>query len=75
MRVDPRYHAHFIARRGEVLRQIADECGGVMVSFPRAASKSEKVVLKGSKDCVDLAIKRIEDIVTDLVGVLRIIND
>jgi hypothetical protein len=83
MRVDPRYHAHFVARRGEILRQIANECGGVTVSFPRAASKSDKVVLKGSKDCIDEAIKRIEDIVSDLVIVatgctamlLKMLND
>jgi hypothetical protein len=70
--VDPRYHAHFVARRGEILRQIANECGGVTVSFPRASTKSDKVVLKGSKDCIDEAVKRIEDIVSDLVNVATV---
>ncbi|KAK3594419.1 hypothetical protein CHS0354_037444 [Potamilus streckersoni] len=64
--VDPRHHRHFVARRGEVLRQIADEYGGVTVSFPRSGVKSERVVLKGAKDCVEGAKRRILEIVTDL---------
>jgi hypothetical protein len=48
-----------VARRGEVLKHIADEYGGVTVSFPRSGIKSETVVIKGSKDCVDGAKKRI----------------
>jgi hypothetical protein len=74
MHVDPKHHSHFIARRGETLRQIAEEYGGVIVSFPRASSKSDKVVLKGSKDCVEQAIKRIQEIVDDLVRSKRFLN-
>lgn len=66
MSVDPKHHRHFVARRGEVLRQIADDFGGVTVSFPRSGAKSDKVVLKGALDCVDGAKKRILDIVNDL---------
>ena len=33
--VDPKHHRYFVARRGQVLRDLADEYGGVMVSFPR----------------------------------------
>jgi polyribonucleotide nucleotidyltransferase len=66
IRVDPRHHGHFVARRGEVLRQITDDFGGVTVSFPRMASKSDRVVLKGAKDCVEGACKRITDVVADL---------
>ena len=65
--MDPKYHRHFVARRGEVLRQIADEYGGVTVSFPRSGVKSDKVILKGAKDCVEGAKRRIMEIVTDLV--------
>ncbi|KAL5013772.1 hypothetical protein ScPMuIL_008042 [Solemya velum] len=64
--VDPKHHRHFVARRGEVLRHIAEEYGGVTVSFPRSGVKSDKVVLKGAKDCVEGAKKRIQDIVEDL---------
>ena len=65
--VDPKYHRHFVARRGEVLRQIADDYGGVIVSFPRSGVNSNKVLIKGSKDCVEAAKKKILDIVEDLV--------
>lgn len=67
MHVDPKHHRYFVARRGEVLKHIADEFGGVTVSFPRSGVKSDRVVIKGSKDCVEGAKKRIQEIVEDLV--------
>lgn len=66
MTVDMKHHRYFVARRGEVLRNIAEEYGGVTVSFPRSGVKSERVVIKGPKDCVDGAKKKIADIVADL---------
>lgn len=68
MTVDPKHHRYFVARRGQVLRDIADEYGGVMVSFPRTASQSDKVTLKGAKDCVAAAMKRMQEIIEDLVS-------
>lgn len=68
MLVDPRHHRHFVIRRGQVLREIAEEYGGVMVSFPRSGTQSDKVTLKGAKDCVEAAKKRIQEIIEDLVG-------
>merc|ERR1719232_1292117 len=66
MTVAPKYHKHFVARRGEVLRKIGDEFGGVVVSFPRNGVDSDKVNLKGAKDCINGAIERIDEIVKDL---------
>lgn len=66
MHVDPKHHRYFVARRGEVLKHIGDEFGGVTVSFPRSGVKSDKVVIKGSKDCVEGAKRRIQEIVEDL---------
>ncbi|XP_056133981.1 high density lipoprotein binding protein a [Lampris incognitus] len=66
MNVDPKHHRYFVARRGQVLRDIADEYGGVMVSFPRTGSQSDKVTLKGAKECVEAAKKRMQEIVEDL---------
>ncbi|KAK7477919.1 hypothetical protein BaRGS_00030828, partial [Batillaria attramentaria] len=66
MNVDMKHHRYFVARRGEVLRKISDENGGVTVSFPRSGVKSERVVIKGPKECVDAAKKKIADIVADL---------
>ncbi|XP_060710804.1 vigilin-like isoform X2 [Hemiscyllium ocellatum] len=66
MIVDPKYHRHFVARRGQVLREIAEEYGGVTVSFPRTGVQSDRVVLKGAKDCVEAAKRRIQEIIGDL---------
>ncbi|GCB63993.1 hypothetical protein scyTo_0014709 [Scyliorhinus torazame] len=66
MTVDPKHHRYFVIRRGQVLREIADEYGGVMVSFPRTGTQSDKVTLKGAKDCVEAAKKRMQEIVEDL---------
>merc|ERR1712088_1058124 len=49
MTVDPKHHRYFVARRGEVLRKIGDDFGGVVVSFPRNGVASDKVTLKGAK--------------------------
>merc|ERR1719431_1456805 len=66
MTVDPKHHRHFVARRGEVLRNIGDEFGGVVISVPRNGVASDKVNLKGAKDCIDGAKARISEIVQDL---------
>lgn len=64
--VDPKHHKHFVAKRGELLHRIADECGGVQISFPRQGIDSDKVVLKGAKDFIEAAKQRIQEIVSDL---------
>ncbi|XP_075906806.1 vigilin [Nelusetta ayraudi] len=66
MVVDPRHHRHFVCRRGQVLRELAEEYGGVAVSFPRTGANSQRVALKGAKDCVEAAKKRIQEIIEDL---------
>uniref|UniRef100_A0A1A7X8I9 Vigilin n=1 Tax=Iconisemion striatum TaxID=60296 RepID=A0A1A7X8I9_9TELE len=66
MNVDPKHHRYFVSRRGQVLRDLADEYGGVMVSFPRTGSQSDKVTLKGAKECVEAAKKRMLEIIDDL---------
>ena len=66
MTIDPKYHNHFVACRGEVLRCIGDEFGGVVVNFPRNGVDSDKVTLKGAKNCIRAAIDKINDIVKEL---------
>ncbi|XP_034036586.1 high density lipoprotein binding protein a [Thalassophryne amazonica] len=66
MSVDLKHHRYFVARRGQVLRDIADEYGGVMVSFPRTGSQSDRVTLKGAKECVEAAKKRMVELIDDL---------
>lgn len=72
MTVDPKYHRHFVARRGEILRQISDQYGGVTVSFPRSGVDSDKVTLKGVEKCVAEAKARIQEIVNDLEQMVAI---
>lgn len=64
--VDPKHHKHFVAKRGEVLHRITEDYGGVMISFPRPGVDSDRVTLKGSKECIELAKQRILEIVADL---------
>lgn len=64
--VDPKYHKHFVAKRGEILHRISEENGGVMISFPRPGVDSDKVTLKGAKECIEAAKLRIAEIVADL---------
>ncbi|TNN67935.1 Vigilin [Liparis tanakae] len=66
MAVDVRHHRHFVSRRGQVLRELAEEYGGVAVSFPRTGANSQRVTLKGAKDCAEAAKRRIQEIVEDL---------
>ncbi|KAM3931679.1 vigilin [Leptodactylus fuscus] len=72
MAVDPKHHRHFVIRRGQVLREIAEEYGGVTVSFPRSGVQSDRVTLKGAKECVEAAKKRILDIIEDLEAQITI---
>lgn len=72
MTVKPQHHKHFVARRGEVLHRITEECGGVSISFPRPNVQSDTVVLKGAKDCIEAAKQRIQEIVADLESMVTI---
>ena len=46
MTVDSKHHRYFVAKRGEILRNIGEEFGGVVVSFPRPGVTSDKVITK-----------------------------
>nr|CAI5828480.1 unnamed protein product [Callosobruchus analis] len=72
MQVEPRHHKHFVAKKGEVLSRISDECGGVLISFPRSDVVSDRVVLKGPKECIEAAKQRIREIITDLESMVTI---
>lgn len=66
MDVNPKYHRHFVIRGAAVLREIQEQNGGVTISFPRAGTQDSKVSIKGSKQCVEGAKARIEEIIEDL---------
>lgn len=46
----------------------------MMVSFPRSGTQSDKVTLKGAKECVEAARKRIQEIIEDLVGTWELLG-
>uniref|UniRef100_A0A1I7SWA4 Vigilin n=2 Tax=Bursaphelenchus xylophilus TaxID=6326 RepID=A0A1I7SWA4_BURXY len=64
--VEPKWHKHFVLRGAEVIREIQDQFGGVVISFPRQDSGESKVHIKGPKASIDQARKKIEEIVADL---------
>lgn len=41
----------------------------MIISFPRSGANSDKVTLKGAKQCIDGVKARIQEIVDDLVSV------
>lgn len=65
--VNPKYHRHFIVRSAEVLRDIQNQNGGCQIIFPKQDSGDSKVSIKGSKNCIEAAKQKIEEIVSDLV--------
>ena len=66
--VDRKHHKYFLAKRGQVLRQISEDFGGVTVSFPRINEDSNVVRIKGPQECVQGAKSKMEEIVSDLVS-------
>ncbi|VDM70630.1 unnamed protein product, partial [Strongylus vulgaris] len=64
--VDTKHHRHFVMRGAAVLREIQEQNGGVVISFPKMGSDSTTVHIKGSKQCVESAKARIEEIVEDI---------
>ncbi|ETN70747.1 hypothetical protein NECAME_14565 [Necator americanus] len=64
--VDTKHHRHFVMRSAAVLREIQEQNGGVVISFPKMGSDSTTVHIKGSKQCVESAKARIEEIVEDI---------
>lgn len=72
MVVEQKHHRHFVSRRGDVLNRIADDCGGVSISFPRSGDMSNRVVLKGSRECINAAKQRINEIVEELEAMVTI---
>lgn len=68
MNVDPKHHKQFMIRRSgmSMLQKITDDCGGISISFPRQGVSSNKVILRGSHECIQAAKQRILEVVDDL---------
>ncbi|KAF7274690.1 hypothetical protein GWI33_012635, partial [Rhynchophorus ferrugineus] len=72
MKVEQKHHKHFVARRGEVLHRISEDYGGVLISFPRSGVDSDRVVLKGSREDIEGAKQKINEIISDLESMVTI---
>jgi transcription antitermination factor NusA-like protein len=78
--VDPKWHKLFTSRRGKLINKISDDNCNVSISFPKlsqttsddslttttATTTSDSVTLKGPRDAVDAAKKKILEVVHDL---------
>ncbi|KAM9576887.1 LOW QUALITY PROTEIN: vigilin-like [Trichechus inunguis] len=63
--INPKYHRHFIMRRGQVLQEMTEEYGGVIINFSCSGKQNNKVTTKGPKLCVEAAKKQIQEIISD----------
>lgn len=69
--VDPKHHRHFIIKGAEVLREIQTQSGNCQISFPKQDTNESMVTIKGRKDNVEMAKKRILDIVVELESLVQ----
>jgi len=61
-------HASLQTAKGALIRAVRDECGGVLIKFPSATSNSDKVLLKGPEDDIELAKRLLLDLANDTVN-------
>ena len=60
-------HAALQSAKGALIRAVRDECGGILIRFPSATSNSDKVLLKGPEEDVELAKRLLLDLANDTV--------
>lgn len=60
--ISPKFHNYFVMQRGQLLREIIKEYGGVFITFSYVGKQSTKVTIKGAKACVEAAKKHIQGI-------------
>ncbi|XP_029347773.1 vigilin-like [Acyrthosiphon pisum] len=70
--VDSKYHRYFVARRGEIINRIIDDCNGVSITFPKLASSNDVVIIKGDKTNAEDAKRKIKEIVKDLENIIEV---
>ena len=61
-------HLHNTHTHTQLIHEISEDNGNVVISFPRSGSNSSKVTLKGARQCVEAVKTRIQEIVEDLVS-------
>ncbi|GFU19163.1 vigilin [Trichonephila clavipes] len=68
--IPAKHHNAIIGTKGRLIRAITEECGGVTIKFPTGGTGSDKVSIRGPKDDVMKAKKRLLEISNEkqLVG-------
>ncbi|CAL1268500.1 unnamed protein product [Larinioides sclopetarius] len=68
--IPAKLHNSIIGTKGRLIRAITEECGGVTIKFPTGGTGSDKVSIRGPKDDVLKAKKRLIEISNEkqLVG-------
>ncbi|GFR28209.1 vigilin [Trichonephila clavata] len=68
--IPAKHHNAIIGTKGRLIRAITEECGGVTIKFPTGGTGSDKVSIRGPKDDVMKAKKRLIEISNEkqLVG-------
>ena len=57
-----------IGAKGHLIHEISDECGGILIRFPNENTLSDKVCLRGPKEEVEKAKKRLLEVASDRVS-------
>jgi len=57
-----------IGSKGHLIREISEECGGINIRFPNENMQSDKVYLRGLKEEVEKARKRLLEVANDRVS-------
>ena len=63
-----KWHTSMIGAKGQLIREISDECGSAMIRFPNENMQSNKVFVRGAKEEVEKAKKRLLEVASDVVS-------
>lgn len=66
--IPQKLHTAVIGAKGYLIREISEDCGGVLIRFPSENAQSDKVHLRGPKDEVEKAKKRLLEVASDRVS-------
>jgi len=65
--IPQKWHTSMIGTKGHLIREISEDCGGVLIRFPTENTQSDKVYIRGVKDEVEKARKRLLEVASDKV--------
>ncbi|CAO2623157.1 Hdlbp [Lemmus lemmus] len=60
--INRKFHHYFVMRRDQLLKEMTEDYGGVVITFSYAGKHNTKITIKGAKACVEAAKKHIQNI-------------